>query len=288
MSPWHSSHGHSVKNNTQYFGFYKWRSLSHMAAGGMPLSFFLPGRNYTLDGSKYSLNCVQIWKVRRALHSVCHFLPVVCLLCFCFDGSSVMRTSLLTGGCLLSQWCCCLHGHSCHGGGHLGGLFLVILLTLDCTSSEFERLNVWNLALCKPDALSVWNTWHLCDKTSDLYIYTVHHSITTYSPIIPHYHPLVLSSGYFIAAVVSLIDVHRLWLCNVHHLSPNSISYYYYESAKSITVRRKKGSLCNIQSEILSKMIWEGFLLSKRSALHNCTLYLFCHFTGQAYLEGPV
>lgn len=152
FSTWHSSHGHSVKNNTQYFGFYKWRSLLHMVTGCMPLSFVLPGRNYTLDGSKYSLSCVQIWKVRRALHSVCCSLPVVCLLCFCLDGSSVTRTSLLTGGCLLSQWCCCLHGHSCHGRCHLGGLFPVKqVVSLSCF--------VWNSSLCKLDALSVQNTF---------------------------------------------------------------------------------------------------------------------------------
>lgn len=75
---------------------------------------------------------------------------------------------LLTGCCLLSQWCCCLHGHSCHSGGHLWGLFPVILLPLDCTNCDFELLNVWNLSLCKLDALSVRNTWDLCDKTSDL------------------------------------------------------------------------------------------------------------------------
>lgn len=160
-------------------------------------------------------------------YSVCCSLPVVCLLCFCLDGSSVTRTSLLTGGCLLSQWCCCLHGHICHGGCHLGGLFPVILLPLDCTSGGFELLNVWNISLCKPDVLSVRNTWHLCDKTSDLYIYIyiyIYYSIT-YSPISPHYHPLVLLSCYFIAALVSLIDVHHLWPCDGHRLSPNDISF---------------------------------------------------------------
>lgn len=292
MSPWHSSHGHGVKNNTQYFGFYKGRALLHMATGCMLLSFFpssfvrsflrslhLPsitpwmGSNihsivyryekweelYTqsvapCQWSVYSVSALMVLVWRGQVF----FLEVVCS---ASDAGVYMDTVAMAD----AIWGACFQSYCC--------LLTERVVSLSCLM--FGNDHFVNLMRCPSETLDI------CAIKPPTYKY-IHHSIAAYSPISPHYHPLVLSSGYFIAAVVSLIDVHRL--------SPNSIPFVIIMKAecKINNCLVKKGSLCNLQSEILSKMIWEGFLLSKRSALHNCTLYLFCHFTGQAYLEGPV
>lgn len=135
------------------------------------------------------------------------FLPEV--VCSASDAAVYMDTFAMVD----AIWAACFRSFSC----------LLTVQVVDLSCLMFEIYHFVNLMCCLSETLDICVIKPLTYIYIYIYVY-IYYSIT-YSPISPHYHPLVLLSCYFIAALVSLIDVHHLWPCDGHRLSPNDISF---------------------------------------------------------------